>query len=72
MAVAVPAQRRPASHLSGRYREKVRFEFMVKGGSRAVIRYEWSRGVSGTEIHNRLVEVYGPGVMSKQMVSHIQ
>ncbi|GFR17044.1 histone-lysine N-methyltransferase SETMAR [Trichonephila clavata] len=35
---------------------------------RAVIRYEWARGVSGTEIHNRLVEVYGPGVMSKQMV----
>jgi len=23
---------------------------------RAVIRYEWARGVSGTEIHNRLVE----------------
>ncbi|GFQ71631.1 HTH_48 domain-containing protein [Trichonephila clavata] len=35
---------------------------------RAVIRYEWACGVSGTEIHNRLVEVYGPGVMSKQMV----
>ncbi|KFM63362.1 Histone-lysine N-methyltransferase SETMAR, partial [Stegodyphus mimosarum] len=35
---------------------------------RAVIRYEWARGVSGTELHNRLVEVYGPGVMSKQMV----
>ncbi|GFS30385.1 HTH_48 domain-containing protein [Trichonephila inaurata madagascariensis] len=35
---------------------------------RAVIRYEWARGVSGTEIYNRLVEVYGPGVMSKQMV----
>ncbi|GFY44713.1 tubulin polyglutamylase ttll6 [Trichonephila inaurata madagascariensis] len=35
---------------------------------RVVIRYEWARGVSGTEIHNRLVEVYGPGVMSKQMV----
>ncbi|GFY66706.1 histone-lysine N-methyltransferase SETMAR [Trichonephila inaurata madagascariensis] len=35
---------------------------------RAVIRYEWARGVSGIEIHNRLVEVYGPGVMSKQMV----
>ncbi|GFY52200.1 histone-lysine N-methyltransferase SETMAR [Trichonephila inaurata madagascariensis] len=35
---------------------------------RAVIRYEWARGVSGTEIHNRLVTVYGPGVMSKQMV----
>ncbi|GFS59893.1 histone-lysine N-methyltransferase SETMAR [Trichonephila inaurata madagascariensis] len=35
---------------------------------RAVIRYEWARGVSGTEIHNRFVEVYGPGVMSKQMV----
>ncbi|GFR27100.1 histone-lysine N-methyltransferase SETMAR [Trichonephila clavata] len=35
---------------------------------RAVIRYEWARGESGTEIHNRLVEVYGPGVMSKQMV----
>ncbi|GFR33519.1 HTH_48 domain-containing protein [Trichonephila clavata] len=35
---------------------------------RAVIRYEWARGVSGTEIRNRLVEVYGPGVMSKQMV----
>ncbi|GFQ91155.1 HTH_48 domain-containing protein [Trichonephila clavata] len=35
---------------------------------RAVIRYEWARRVSGTEIHNRLVEVYGPGVMSKQMV----
>ncbi|GFR16304.1 histone-lysine N-methyltransferase SETMAR [Trichonephila clavata] len=34
----------------------------------AVIHYEWARGVSGTEIHNRLVEVYGPGVMSKQMV----
>ncbi|GFR31073.1 histone-lysine N-methyltransferase SETMAR [Trichonephila clavata] len=30
---------------------------------RAVIRYEWARG-----IHNRLVEVYGPGVMSKQMM----
>ncbi|GFQ70591.1 HTH_48 domain-containing protein [Trichonephila clavata] len=35
---------------------------------RAVIRYEWARGVSGTEIPNRLVEVYEPGVMSKQMV----
>ncbi|GFQ78404.1 histone-lysine N-methyltransferase SETMAR [Trichonephila clavata] len=35
---------------------------------RAVIRYEWARGVSVTAIHNRLVEVYGPGVMSKQMV----
>ncbi|GFY67756.1 histone-lysine N-methyltransferase SETMAR [Trichonephila inaurata madagascariensis] len=35
---------------------------------RVVIRYEWARGVSGTEIHNHLVEVYGPGVMSKQMV----
>ncbi|GFS33031.1 histone-lysine N-methyltransferase SETMAR [Trichonephila inaurata madagascariensis] len=35
---------------------------------RADIRYEWARGVSGTKIHNRLVEVYGPGVMSKQMV----
>ncbi|GFY38481.1 histone-lysine N-methyltransferase SETMAR [Trichonephila inaurata madagascariensis] len=35
---------------------------------RAVIRYEWAHGVSGTEVHNRLVEVYGPGVMSKQMV----
>ncbi|GFR06800.1 histone-lysine N-methyltransferase SETMAR [Trichonephila clavata] len=35
---------------------------------RAVIRYEWARGVSGTEIHNPLVEVYGSGVMSKQMV----
>ncbi|GFR05629.1 HTH_48 domain-containing protein [Trichonephila clavata] len=35
---------------------------------RAVVRYEWGCGVSGTEIHNRLVEVYGPGVMSKQMV----
>ncbi|GFS32174.1 histone-lysine N-methyltransferase SETMAR [Trichonephila inaurata madagascariensis] len=35
---------------------------------RAVIRYEWALGVSGTEIHNRLVEVYGRGVMSKQMV----
>ncbi|GFQ73796.1 histone-lysine N-methyltransferase SETMAR [Trichonephila clavata] len=35
---------------------------------RAVIRYEWARGVSGTEIHNRLVEVYGLGVVSKQMV----
>ncbi|GFS54748.1 HTH_48 domain-containing protein [Trichonephila inaurata madagascariensis] len=35
---------------------------------RAVTRYEWARGVSGTEIHNRLVEVYGPGVMSTQMV----
>ncbi|GFR19807.1 HTH_48 domain-containing protein [Trichonephila clavata] len=35
---------------------------------RAVIRYEWARGVSGTEIHNCLVEVYGPGVMSKEMV----
>ncbi|GFY47894.1 HTH_48 domain-containing protein [Trichonephila inaurata madagascariensis] len=35
---------------------------------RAVIRYEWARGVSGREIHNRLVEVYGTGVMSKQMV----
>ncbi|GFS36140.1 histone-lysine N-methyltransferase SETMAR [Trichonephila inaurata madagascariensis] len=34
---------------------------------RAVIRYEWARRVSGTEIHNRLVEVYMPGVMSKQM-----
>ncbi|GFR24783.1 histone-lysine N-methyltransferase SETMAR [Trichonephila clavata] len=63
------AKRRPASHLSpGRYGEKVRFEFVVKGGSETVIRYEWARGVSGTEIHNRLVEVYGPGVMSKQMV----
>ncbi|GFQ97567.1 HTH_48 domain-containing protein [Trichonephila clavata] len=39
-----------------------------KEEARAVIRYEWARGVSGTEIHNRLVEVYGPGVMSKQMV----
>ncbi|GFQ75493.1 uncharacterized protein TNCT_434001 [Trichonephila clavata] len=35
---------------------------------RAVIRYEWALGVSGTEIHNRLEEVYGPGVMSNQMV----
>lgn len=35
---------------------------------RAVIRYEWACGVSGTEIHNRLVEVYGPGVMLKPMV----
>ncbi|GFY40289.1 histone-lysine N-methyltransferase SETMAR [Trichonephila inaurata madagascariensis] len=35
---------------------------------RAVIRYEWARGVSGTKFPNRLVEVYGPGVMSKQMV----
>ncbi|GFY37317.1 histone-lysine N-methyltransferase SETMAR [Trichonephila inaurata madagascariensis] len=35
---------------------------------RVVIRYEWASGVTGTEIHNHLVEVYGPGVMSKQMV----
>ncbi|GFY77501.1 HTH_48 domain-containing protein [Trichonephila inaurata madagascariensis] len=39
-----------------------------KEEGRVVIRYERARGVSGTEIHNRLVEVYGPGVMSKQMV----
>ncbi|GFQ88640.1 histone-lysine N-methyltransferase SETMAR [Trichonephila clavata] len=38
---------------------------------RAVIRHEWARGVSGTEIHNRLVEVYGLGVMSKQMVRRL-
>ncbi|GFS31628.1 histone-lysine N-methyltransferase SETMAR [Trichonephila inaurata madagascariensis] len=67
---SVCAKRKPASHLSpGRYGEKVRFEFVVKGGSESGYpRYEWARGVSGTEIHNRLVEVYGPGVMSKQMV----
>ncbi|GFQ72951.1 hypothetical protein TNCT_277721 [Trichonephila clavata] len=29
---------------------------------RAVIRYEWACGLSGTEIHNRLVEVNGPSV----------
>ncbi|GFS29934.1 hypothetical protein TNIN_483631 [Trichonephila inaurata madagascariensis] len=65
------AKRRPASlSFEPRYRygEKVRFEFVVAEEVRAVICYEWARGVSGTEIHNRLVEVYGPGVMSKQMV----
>ncbi|GFY61690.1 histone-lysine N-methyltransferase SETMAR [Trichonephila inaurata madagascariensis] len=64
------AKRRPASHLSlGRYGEKVCFEFVwSKEEVRAVIRYEWAHGVSGTEIHNRLMEVYGPGVISKQMV----
>ena len=33
-----------------------------------VIHYEWAHGVSGAEIHNHLMEVYGPGVMLKQMV----
>ncbi|XP_049829080.1 venom allergen 5-like [Schistocerca gregaria] len=32
-------------------------ESWSKAEVRAVIRYEWARGVSGTEIHNRLVEV---------------
>ena len=33
-----------------------------------IVRYEWARGVSGAEIHNRLVEVYEPDVMMKQML----
>ncbi|XP_049762475.1 uncharacterized protein LOC126088379 [Schistocerca cancellata] len=43
-------------------------ESWSKAEVRAVIRYEWARGVSGTEINNRLVEVYGSGVMSRQTV----
>ncbi|GFT55245.1 HTH_48 domain-containing protein [Trichonephila clavipes] len=35
---------------------------------RAIIHYEWARGVSVAEIYNRLIEVYGPDVMTKQMV----
>ncbi|XP_049772364.1 uncharacterized protein LOC126157929 [Schistocerca cancellata] len=43
-------------------------ESWSKAEVRAVIRYEWARGVSGTEIHNRLVQVYGSHVMSRLMV----
>ncbi|GFS56402.1 SKICH domain-containing protein [Trichonephila inaurata madagascariensis] len=35
----------------------------IKEEVSAVIRYELARGASGTEIHNHLVEVYGPGVI---------
>ncbi|PSN39792.1 hypothetical protein C0J52_19453 [Blattella germanica] len=35
---------------------------------RTAIRYEWARGSRANEIHRRLVKVYGPDVMSKQMV----
>ncbi|XP_047004734.1 protein GVQW3-like [Schistocerca americana] len=56
------------SVFSRSYGEKVRFGVVVKAEVRAVIRYEWARGVSGTESHNRLVEVYWSGLMSKHMV----
>ncbi|CAL1278744.1 unnamed protein product [Larinioides sclopetarius] len=39
---------------------------------RAVIRYEWVCEVSGAEIHNHLMEVYGLDVMTKEMVPPFQ
>jgi hypothetical protein len=34
----------------------------------AVVRYKWARGTPGTDIHSHLVGVYGPDVMSTQML----
>ncbi|GBN38698.1 hypothetical protein AVEN_249494-1 [Araneus ventricosus] len=35
---------------------------------RAVMRYEWAHGTSILDIHQRLQNVYGDDVMSRQMV----
>jgi hypothetical protein len=43
-------------------------QLWTKEEVQAVVHYEWARGTPGTDIHSRLVEVYGPDVMSIQMV----
>jgi hypothetical protein len=43
-------------------------ELWTKEEVQDVVHYDWACGTLGTDIYSRLVEVYGPDVMSMQMV----
>ena len=54
--------------MSNGHENKLLLQEWTKEELRDDVRYKLARETSGTQIHSRLAEMYGPGVISKQMV----